>query len=89
MAGGNEAAGAQHCPGRGRSEKPVARAALPPHKGRMFEQASFAVSGIPQTFNSETPDLSTIAVRSRFLTQGVPKVFVLDTNVIASALVGE
>ncbi len=48
----------------------------------MIDQALHAGSDIPLTPASDDANLSTAAVRSRFLTQGVPKTFVLDTNVI-------
>lgn len=48
----------------------------------MIDQALLAGSDIPSTPASDDAIISTAAVRSRFLTHGVPKVFVLDTNVI-------
>ncbi|HEX6986707.1 MAG TPA: PIN domain-containing protein, partial [Planctomycetaceae bacterium] len=48
----------------------------------MIDQASRAGSGNPHHHLSEGSELATAAVRPRFLSQGVPKVFVLDTNVI-------
>ncbi|MGC1276430.1 MAG: PhoH family protein [Planctomycetaceae bacterium] len=48
----------------------------------MIDQALLAGSDIPLTPASDEANISTVAVRPRFLTHGVPKVFVLDTNVI-------